>query len=538
MPGHAAAGRSGVCGASIPVFGGVVLDLCAMPGIVARRRRLAARRRAARHLRRRLRGRAARRPRPHRRPLAPVDGAVDRRRLAGVPWRRPVLDPLRQDRGHGRRPRGRAGRRRASSAPAVGPRERGRPRPQPALRRQRGHARRHHRGPAARPSRSRRPRRAPRRSFAVVRRRPRGLPAHPPARRHPGRAAPLRRPRVARNFGVDGSSVLLVLDEGDPACVDAVHGGRRRGVRARADAPRRRLVERWLGHRNDVSRPRGGRSAAASSSTPSRSRRAWSALPAIYREATAAVMAVPGRGRRRRHQSHAYTDGACLYFTFAGQPPRRADDADDASTAAAWDAVTGATLDHGGALSHHHGVGLNRGRFMAEALGDGLRRARRRQGGARPATASSTPASSVCRRRSAPCRGRERRASAGRPPAVAAIRSRRVAGRRCWSLAPATLQRRAGASAVARSSLGSSAAHRRVAAGRRARRRPAQPTATPLHARAAAAGASLRRDRAVVARRRRHQRRRRPLTDRRHARAAARCPIAVVGVGMLGAASS
>ena len=29
-------------------------------------------------------------------------------------------------------------------------------------------------------------------------------------------------------------------------------------------------------------------------------------------------------------------------------------------------------LAAGGALSHHHGVGLNRGRFVAEALGDGF----------------------------------------------------------------------------------------------------------------------------------------------------------------------
>ena len=27
------------------------------------------------------------------------------------------------------------------------------------------------------------------------------------------------------------------------------------------------------------------------------------------------------------------------------------------------------TVGNGGALSHHHGVGVNRGRFMAEALG-------------------------------------------------------------------------------------------------------------------------------------------------------------------------
>jgi alkyldihydroxyacetonephosphate synthase len=29
-------------------------------------------------------------------------------------------------------------------------------------------------------------------------------------------------------------------------------------------------------------------------------------------------------------------------------------------------------LAAGGALSHHHGVGLNRGRFVAQALGAGL----------------------------------------------------------------------------------------------------------------------------------------------------------------------
>ena len=36
---------------------------------------------------------------------------------------------------------------------------------------------------------------------------------------------------------------------------------------------------------------------------------------------------------------------------------------------AAWDAGTRAVLAEGGALSHHHGVGLNRARFVREALG-------------------------------------------------------------------------------------------------------------------------------------------------------------------------
>ena len=36
---------------------------------------------------------------------------------------------------------------------------------------------------------------------------------------------------------------------------------------------------------------------------------------------------------------------------------------------AAWDAATKSVLTHGGALSHHHGVGLNRARFVPRALG-------------------------------------------------------------------------------------------------------------------------------------------------------------------------
>ncbi|HXH58811.1 FAD-binding oxidoreductase, partial [Iamia sp.] len=76
--------------------------------------------------------------------------------------------------------------------------------------------------------------------------------------------------------------------------------------------------------------------------------------------------AVEGTLVASAHQSHSYTDGGCLYFTFAAQV-----DADerDAYYRAAWDAGTRAVLAHGGSLSHHHGVGLNRARFAREALG-------------------------------------------------------------------------------------------------------------------------------------------------------------------------
>jgi alkyldihydroxyacetonephosphate synthase len=90
-------------------------------------------------------------------------------------------------------------------------------------------------------------------------------------------------------------------------------------------------------------------------------------------------MGVEGTLVASSHQSHAYTDGACLYVTFAGRPPGDLDSADPAAQAwvaayyrRAWDEVTAATRAHGGAISHHHGIGLNRARFLPDALGEGF----------------------------------------------------------------------------------------------------------------------------------------------------------------------
>ena len=92
------------------------------------------------------------------------------------------------------------------------------------------------------------------------------------------------------------------------------------------------------------------------------------------------------------HESHAYLDGACLYFTFAGRkpaagseeapPPERVsdliatpaatdDDWAEAFYQAAWAAVLTAARTHGGSISHHHGIGLVRGPYLADALGGG-----------------------------------------------------------------------------------------------------------------------------------------------------------------------
>ncbi len=174
----------------------------------------------------------------------------------------------------------------------------------------------------------------------------------------------------ADRFGVEGRHLVIVLDEGDPGVIDAAMAV----VDAECTRDGERLdngdeiVGNWLTHRNDVAALEALISKGYVVDTMEVAGR-WGDLEAIHRDATAAISAVPGTLVASCHQSHAYTDGACLYFTFAAkvEPTER-----DGYYSAVWEAGTRAVLAAGGALSHHHGVGLNRSRFVADALGGGL----------------------------------------------------------------------------------------------------------------------------------------------------------------------
>jgi len=172
----------------------------------------------------------------------------------------------------------------------------------------------------------------------------------------------------ARAFGTEGRHVLVVLDEGDPGLVEAGMSvvDQECGDASVLDEA---LVGTWLEHRNDVSALAAVSRRGIVVDTAEVAAR-WAALPGMYSDTLDALGALDGTLVATAHQSHAYTDGACLYFTFAGRGPDGAGPAwTDDYYRRAWDAVTSATLAHGGAISHHHGIGLNRGRFMAQALG-------------------------------------------------------------------------------------------------------------------------------------------------------------------------
>ncbi len=175
-------------------------------------------------------------------------------------------------------------------------------------------------------------------------------------------------PESQRGQGGDGTyCVLLVLDEGDETIVAATMAVVADECAAARDLGRD-LVEKWMHHRNDTSAlqaltRKGFVVDTMEIAAP------WAALPRIFDEVRAAMLAVPHARAATCHLSHSYLDGACLYFTFAATPPA---EEVEATYVALWDAGQRAVLAAGGNLSHHHGVGLNRARFMPEALGSGM----------------------------------------------------------------------------------------------------------------------------------------------------------------------
>jgi alkyldihydroxyacetonephosphate synthase len=167
-----------------------------------------------------------------------------------------------------------------------------------------------------------------------------------------------------RHFGGGDATMLLVLDEGDPVLVDGVL----RVVHeecAGASPADPALLDTWLEHRNDVSALHQHISQGAVVDTMEVVAR-WSSLPEVYDGVLAALRASDDLVVASAHLSHAYGDGACLYFTFGALPPK---EGREDCYRRLWDAAMTATIDHGAAISHHHGIGLNRARYAHTALG-------------------------------------------------------------------------------------------------------------------------------------------------------------------------
>ena len=71
------------------------------------------------------------------------------------------------------------------------------------------------------------------------------------------------------------------------------------------------------------------------------------------------------------HFSHAYEQGCCAYFTFGGS----GDSEQEARSAymRAWEGAMTIALELGATISHHHGVGRVRARWVADEMGGWMR---------------------------------------------------------------------------------------------------------------------------------------------------------------------
>jgi len=167
--------------------------------------------------------------------------------------------------------------------------------------------------------------------------------------------------------------VLIVLDEGDAVTVRATAAVCDEGCSS-AERLDDALVDRWLEERNDTSALGPLWQAGIVVDTIEVAGR-WSVLAELSAEVVGALKRLEGTLTASVHQSHAYPDGACLYFTFAGRHPERSEDPEtlgvwqEAYYRSAWETALRPVLERGAAISHHHGVGLNRGRFLEASLG-------------------------------------------------------------------------------------------------------------------------------------------------------------------------
>jgi alkyldihydroxyacetonephosphate synthase len=93
----------------------------------------------------------------------------------------------------------------------------------------------------------------------------------------------------------------------------------------------------------------------------------WDRVNGIYEAAIASLKKVPGILAGSAHSSHVYRSGINLYFTFVARPERAEDMR--ATYLECWRRVLAATVDGGGGIAHHHGIGRVRREWLANEIG-------------------------------------------------------------------------------------------------------------------------------------------------------------------------
>jgi alkyldihydroxyacetonephosphate synthase len=94
----------------------------------------------------------------------------------------------------------------------------------------------------------------------------------------------------------------------------------------------------------------------------------WTVLPQLHAKVKSAIAV---GGLALCHFSHAYEQGCCAYFTFGGSGETEAEAR--SAYGRAWEGAMSTALDLGATITHHHGVGQARARWVADEMGGWMR---------------------------------------------------------------------------------------------------------------------------------------------------------------------
>ena len=175
---------------------------------------------------------------------------------------------------------------------------------------------------------------------------------------------------VFNGYDLDAGGCLLVVAAAGLEGVAAAEADAIRSFATGASDLGEGPWERWKKHRFELSaermrtllEPAGAYLDTIELAAP------WTVLPELHKSVKSAIAV---GGLALCHFSHAYEQGCCAYFTFGGSGATEADAR--AAYLQAWDGAMSTALRLGATISHHHGVGKVRARWVADEMGGWMR---------------------------------------------------------------------------------------------------------------------------------------------------------------------
>lgn len=163
----------------------------------------------------------------------------------------------------------------------------------------------------------------------------------------------------------DGWCALVIANAGLDETASAEAAAVQRlvaGAKELGEAP----WEHWKEHRFDLSAERMSALLAPAGAYLDTIELAakWTALPELHARVKSAIAV---GGIALCHFSHAYEQGCCAYFTFGGSGSD--EQAAQAAYNRAWEGAMSAALELGATITHHHGTGQARARWVAAEMG-------------------------------------------------------------------------------------------------------------------------------------------------------------------------